>query len=92
MAAPADSNAAAVPAGLEPLRRPTREEAMEAVRTLIAWAGDDPTREGLLDTPVRVQARGGQLTITWNAAEPGAHVFMTGPAVTVFEGEVEIPT
>ena len=48
-------------------------------------------REGLLDTPVRVQARGGQLTITWNAAEPGAHVFMTGPAVTVFEGEIEIP-
>ena len=42
MAASADSNAAAVPAGLEPLRRPTREEAMEAVRTLIAWAGDDP--------------------------------------------------
>lgn len=34
--------------------RPTREEAMEAVRTLIAWAGDDPSREGLLDTPKRV--------------------------------------
>ncbi|MCW5760478.1 MAG: GTP cyclohydrolase I FolE, partial [Phenylobacterium sp.] len=39
---------------LEPFKRPTREEAMEAVRTLIAWAGDDPTREGLLDTPRRV--------------------------------------
>lgn len=35
-------------------RRPSREEAEEAVRTLIAWAGDDPTREGLLDTPRRV--------------------------------------
>ncbi len=35
-------------------RRPTEEEALEAVRTLIAWAGDDPTREGLLDTPRRV--------------------------------------
>ena len=35
-------------------RRPTREEAEAAVRTLIAWAGDDPTREGLLDTPRRV--------------------------------------
>jgi GTP cyclohydrolase I len=35
-------------------RRPTREEAEEAVRTLIAWAGDDPAREGLLDTPSRV--------------------------------------
>ena len=54
MAAPADTNAAAVPASLEPLRRPTREEAMEAVRTLIAWAGDDPRREGVLDTPKRV--------------------------------------
>src|SRR5689334_1763983 len=36
------------------LKRPSREEAEEAVRTLIAWAGDDPTREGLLDTPRRV--------------------------------------
>ncbi len=34
--------------------RPSREEAMEAVRTLIAWAGDDPEREGLKDTPKRV--------------------------------------
>jgi GTP cyclohydrolase I len=34
--------------------RPTHEQAMEAVRTLIAWAGDDPRREGLLDTPKRV--------------------------------------
>ena len=34
--------------------RPSREAAMEAVRTLIAWAGDDPTREGLIDTPKRV--------------------------------------
>jgi GTP cyclohydrolase IA len=34
--------------------RPSRQEAEEAVRTLIAWAGDDPTREGLLETPRRV--------------------------------------
>jgi GTP cyclohydrolase I len=34
--------------------RPSREEAEEAVRTLIRWAGDDPMREGLLDTPSRV--------------------------------------
>ncbi|MDR3511877.1 MAG: GTP cyclohydrolase I FolE [Caulobacteraceae bacterium] len=39
---------------LNPTARPSREEAMEAVRTLIAWAGDDPRREGLLDTPQRV--------------------------------------
>lgn len=35
-------------------QRPTREEAEEAVRTLIVWAGDDPAREGLIDTPKRV--------------------------------------
>jgi GTP cyclohydrolase I len=34
--------------------RPSREEAEAAVRTLLAWAGDDPTREGLLETPRRV--------------------------------------
>ncbi len=34
--------------------RPSREEAEEAIRTLIRWAGDDPTREGLVDTPTRV--------------------------------------
>lgn len=36
------------------IERPSRQEAEAAVRTLIAWAGDDPTREGLLDTPRRV--------------------------------------
>jgi GTP cyclohydrolase I len=35
-------------------RRPSREEAEAAVRTLIRWAGDDPTREGLIETPRRV--------------------------------------
>jgi len=34
--------------------KPTKEEAKEAVKTLIKWAGDDPTREGLLETPNRV--------------------------------------
>ena len=34
--------------------RPSRDEAIEAVRTLIRWAGDDPDREGLLETPDRV--------------------------------------
>ncbi|HEX8233137.1 MAG TPA: GTP cyclohydrolase I FolE [Caulobacteraceae bacterium] len=34
--------------------RPSQQEAEEAVRTLIRWAGDDPEREGLLDTPKRV--------------------------------------
>ena len=36
------------------VRRPTRQEAEEAVRTLLSWAGDDPSREGLLGTPDRV--------------------------------------
>ncbi len=34
--------------------RPTRQEAEDAVRTLLRWAGDSPAREGLLDTPARV--------------------------------------
>jgi len=38
----------------EEVVRPSREEAEAAVRTLIAWAGDDPSRSGLLDTPKRV--------------------------------------
>ena len=38
----------------EPPDRPDRSDAENAVRTLIRWAGDDPTREGLLDTPARV--------------------------------------
>ena len=38
----------------KPIAKPTREEAMDAVKTMIAWAGDDPSREGLLETPKRV--------------------------------------
>jgi GTP cyclohydrolase I len=34
--------------------RPSRDEAEAAVRTLLRWAGDDPSREGLIDTPARV--------------------------------------
>ncbi len=36
------------------VRKPNREEAEAAVRTLLMWAGDDPDREGLVDTPSRV--------------------------------------
>jgi diaminopimelate epimerase len=45
-------------------------------------------RRGLLDSPVRVDARGGQLSIAWDG--PGQPVWLTGPAVTVFDGEIEI--
>lgn len=43
---------------------------------------------GLLDSPVRVETRGGELTIAWHGA--GTPVLMTGPAVTVFTGEIEL--
>jgi len=43
---------------------------------------------GLLDSPVRVATRGGELNIAWHGA--GTPVLMTGPAVTVFTGEIEL--
>lgn len=46
-------------------------------------------RLGLLDACVEVQTRGGILTIEW--AGDTAHVLMTGPAITVFQGEIELP-
>ena len=45
-------------------------------------------RRGLLDSPVRISARGGELSIAWQG--PGQPVLMTGPAVTVFEGTIEL--
>jgi len=45
-------------------------------------------RRGLLASPVRVTARGGELSIAWAGA--GSPVLMTGPAVSVFEGEIQI--
>jgi diaminopimelate epimerase len=49
-------------------------------------------REGLLDGSVEVDTRGGRLTIRWAGGEndPNSKVWMTGPAVAVFEGEIEI--
>lgn len=46
--------------------RPSREEAEAAVRTLIRWVGDDPDREGLLDTP-------GRVTRAWEEFGAGYH-------------------
>jgi diaminopimelate epimerase len=46
-------------------------------------------RRDLLDSPVRVVTRGGELSIAW--AGVGAPVLMTGPAVTVFAGEIDLP-
>ncbi len=49
-------------------------------------------RRGLLDSPVKVHTRGGDLQITWGGVIDGVAqpVIMTGPAVTVFEGETSI--
>ena len=47
-------------------------------------------RLGLLDPQVEVQTRGGKLTIEWSGL--GHPVWMTGPATTIFTGEMEIPT
>jgi GTP cyclohydrolase IA len=53
MSAPRKNNHSAsdMPASAD---RPSREEAEAAVRVLLRWAGDDPRREGLIDTPARV--------------------------------------
>jgi diaminopimelate epimerase len=45
-------------------------------------------RRGLLDSPVQVEARGGRLSIAW--AGEGQPVFLSGPAETVFEGEITL--
>ncbi len=45
-------------------------------------------RRGLLDSPVNVATRGGTLTIAWDG--DGAPVLMTGPAITVFSGEINL--
>ena len=49
-------------------------------------------RRGLLDSPVKVHTRGGDLQITWGGVinEVAQPVIMTGPAITVFEGETQI--
>ena len=50
-------------------------------------------RRGLLDSPVRVATRGGELSIAWAGPRGGqyAPVLMTGPATTVFSAEIELP-
>lgn len=45
-------------------------------------------RQGLLESPVKVSTRGGELSISWSGGS--SPVWMTGPAVTVFDGEIEL--
>jgi GTP cyclohydrolase IA len=59
-----------------PLDRPSRAEAEQAVSTLIRWAGDDPGREGLLDTPARV-VRAYEQWFAGYGEDPGAHLTRT---------------
>ena len=59
-----------------PRRRPTQSEAEAAVRTLIEWAGDDPDREGLAETPARV-ARSYKELFAGYEADPRAYLERT---------------
>lgn len=52
---------------------PVPDEVQDAIRTLIRWAGDDPTREGLLDTPARV-ARAWKEYCEGNEVDPAHHL------------------
>ncbi len=59
-----------------PPKVPVPDEVAEAVRTLIRWAGDDPDREGLIDTPARV-ARAWKEYMRGYAEDPGQHLSRT---------------
>jgi GTP cyclohydrolase I len=58
------------------VHRPSRAEAEEAVSTLLRWAGDDPTREGLKDTPARV-ARAFEEWFSGYGSDPQAYLART---------------
>ena len=60
----------------EPRPIPVPDDVREAVRTLIRWAGDDPDREGLLDTPARV-ARAWKEYARGYAEDPAHHLART---------------
>ena len=55
----------------EPRKIAVPDDVREAVRTLIRWAGDDPDREGLLDTPARVARAWREYAIGYDE-DPGA--------------------
>ena len=84
------------PIGLHRLfepRRPSQAEAEEAVRTLIRWAGDDPEREGLLETPARV-LRAYSEWFAGYADDPAEHLARTFAEVAGYDEPVllrEIP-
>jgi GTP cyclohydrolase I len=68
-------------------QRPSRAEAEEAVKTLIRWAGDDPDREGLLDTPGRV-LRAYDEWFAGYADDPAQHLARTFEEVAGYDEPV----
>jgi GTP cyclohydrolase IA len=79
------SSPAVAPAGAKiSLDRPSRAEAEQAVKTLIRWAGDDPMREGLLETPARV-VRAYQQWFAGYQEDPGEHLRRTFAEVAGYD-------
>lgn len=70
-------------------QRPNRAEAEEAVKTLIRWAGDDPDREGLLDTPSRV-VRAYNEWFSGYGEDPAEHLARTFEEVSGYDEPVLI--
>ncbi|HXS06236.1 MAG TPA: GTP cyclohydrolase I FolE [Rhizomicrobium sp.] len=71
----------------KPFARPTREEAERAVHTLLRWAGDDPSREGLADTPARV-ARAFEDWFSGYAQDPEEYLARTFEEVSGYDDMV----
>jgi GTP cyclohydrolase IA len=67
--------------------RPSRADAEQAVSTLIRWAGDDPGREGLADTPARV-VRAYEEWFAGYCEDPGAHLARTFEEVAGYDAMV----
>jgi GTP cyclohydrolase I len=64
--------------------QPSRQDAEDAVRTLLRWAGDDPEREGLLDTPKRV-VKAYQDWFSGYEADPGEYLRRTFEEVADYD-------
>ena len=67
--------------------RPTRAEAEKAIHTLLRWAGDDPAREGLRDTPARV-ARAFEDWFSGYTQDPEAYLARTFEEVSGYDDMV----
>src|SRR3546814_9583940 len=67
-------------------KRPVPDHVQEAVRTLLAWAGEDPSREGLLDTPARV-GRAWKEYCRGYEEDPSAHLSRTFSEVGGYRSE-----